>query len=222
MDRASASSSLPSTLIAWASAVQRPNPSVFSCRYLSYVTSCVRTQRAKPLVSPDSRGICLVLIFSTCRYSRNLDILYSIGTLIYLSYTLDFLLEKIDWPPTLIKNPPPGQPVLLHRGLIRELTKLGYTKELCLLIPGWLIVNLGFSNFSCKFHMSGVWNKWVQICLSNLFWSGESNTRSIQLKQSARSVTNIRRYHWLGDSSFSAQFTVKNVVCFSDIFHWKS
>jgi hypothetical protein len=27
--------------------------------------------------------------------------------------------------------------------------------------------------------------------------------------------------HWLGDSSFSAQFMVKNVVCFSNIFHWK-
>jgi hypothetical protein len=27
--------------------------------------------------------------------------------------------------------------------------------------------------------------------------------------------------HWLGDSRFSAQFMVKNVVCFSDIFHWK-
>jgi hypothetical protein len=25
--------------------------------------------------------------------------------------------------------------------------------------------------------------------------------------------------HWLGDSRFSAQFMVKNVVCFSDIFH---
>jgi hypothetical protein len=25
--------------------------------------------------------------------------------------------------------------------------------------------------------------------------------------------------HWLGDSSFSAQFTVKNVIFFSDIFH---
>jgi hypothetical protein len=25
--------------------------------------------------------------------------------------------------------------------------------------------------------------------------------------------------HWLGDSNFSAQFTVKNVDCFSDIFH---
>jgi hypothetical protein len=24
--------------------------------------------------------------------------------------------------------------------------------------------------------------------------------------------------HWLGDSNFSAKFTVKNVVCFSDIF----
>jgi hypothetical protein len=25
--------------------------------------------------------------------------------------------------------------------------------------------------------------------------------------------------HWWGDSKFSAQFTVKNVNCFSDIFH---
>jgi hypothetical protein len=27
--------------------------------------------------------------------------------------------------------------------------------------------------------------------------------------------------HWLGDANFSAQFTVKNVVCFSDIFSEK-
>jgi hypothetical protein len=27
--------------------------------------------------------------------------------------------------------------------------------------------------------------------------------------------------HWLADSIFTAQFTVKNVVCFLDIFHWK-
>jgi hypothetical protein len=28
--------------------------------------------------------------------------------------------------------------------------------------------------------------------------------------------------HWLGDSNFSAQFTVKNVDCFSDIFTEKN
>jgi hypothetical protein len=32
----------------------------------------------------------------------------------------------------------------------------------------------------------------------------------------------LKETHWLGDSSFSAQFTVKNVVCFSDIFTEKS
>jgi hypothetical protein len=28
--------------------------------------------------------------------------------------------------------------------------------------------------------------------------------------------------HWLADSKYSAQFTVKNVVCFLNIFHWKN
>jgi hypothetical protein len=28
--------------------------------------------------------------------------------------------------------------------------------------------------------------------------------------------------HWLGDSNFSAQFMVKNVICFSDIFQRKN
>jgi hypothetical protein len=32
----------------------------------------------------------------------------------------------------------------------------------------------------------------------------------------------LKKCHWLGDSSFSAQFMGKNVVCFSDIFHRKS
>ncbi|KAF8164455.1 hypothetical protein K438DRAFT_1775435 [Mycena galopus ATCC 62051] len=44
-----------------------------------------------------SRGICIVLNFTTYRYSRDLPISYSIGTLISLSYTVDFLLQK---PPT--------------------------------------------------------------------------------------------------------------------------
>jgi hypothetical protein len=33
---------------------------------------------------------------------------------------------------------------------------------------------------------------------------------------------NWRGSHWLGDSIFPTQFTVKNVVCFSHIFHWNT
>jgi hypothetical protein len=43
-------------------------------------------------------------------------------------------------------------------------------------------------------------------------------TSIVLVKQSALFVIET---HWLGDSRFSAQFMVKNAVCFSDIFHWK-
>jgi hypothetical protein len=39
------------------------------------------------------------------------------------------------------------------------------------------------------------------------------------LAQAEIRITTMNFSHWLGDPSFPAQFMVKNVVCFSDIFH---
>jgi hypothetical protein len=60
-----------------------------------------------------------------------------------------------------------------------------------------------------------------QYCIFNHASTPTVSLRGLSLyfREQKETTNNIMASHWLVDSIFPAQFTVKNVVCFSVIFH---